>query len=374
PAPAAKPTPAPAPVAGIVKTQDPSLLIARGTNAEMQWVSMKGQGYATPVDRFFVRNHTRTPLLDPNRWFLQINGDGLAGSQPVNFTLKQLEEDFESVELDAAIECAGNGRSFFGSQQGRSAPGTAWTLGAIGVGTWRGVRLADVLEKAGLAEGVVDVMPIGLDPEVIGSDGRSQGRVRRPIPIKKALHDVIIALEMNGRVLPADHGFPARLIVPGWVGIANTKWLGQIQVSKTPLFSAWNTTQYRLVGTGYPTDIAPLTANPLKSAFELPSGAVFPAGTKRTLTGRSWSGRWLPKRVEVSTNSGDTWKEAKLSRRNEHDAWVQWQVDWTPKSPGKRKLLARAYDAHGNTQPDATRFNRDGYWFDAVVQHPVTIS
>jgi DMSO/TMAO reductase YedYZ molybdopterin-dependent catalytic subunit len=370
PAPAGTPRPVP----GVLKAQPTNLLIARGTNSEMQWSAMKGAGYHTPADRFFVRNHTNSVLIDPSTWRLNVWGDGLVAGAlgPKTYTLKDLQK-FEPAEAVVSVECAGNGRSFFGTQQHQPAAGTAWTLGAIGVARWRGVRLADVLHDAGLAPDVIDVMPQGLDPLVITGTVNS-GHVRRPLPIAKALKDAIIAFEMNGHNLPPDHGFPARLIVPGWVGVANTKWLGSIQVSREPLFSTWNTTQYRLQGPGFPADQPPLTANPLKSAFELPLGATLPAGQPTTLTGRSWSGRARPKSVAVSTDGGATYRPAKLGKRDPYAAWVQWSIDWTPTTPGPVQLLARATDAQGIGQPDSTRFNTGGYWFDAVVKHPVTVT
>src|SRR5690606_38781496 len=134
--------------------------------------------------------------------------------------------------------CAGNGRAFFDTQQGTEARGTQWRLGAIGVAEWRGVPLSALLDRAGVRADAVDVMPEGLDPEVEDS-----GRVRRPLPVEKALDDVLVVYEMNGEPLPPDHGYPARLLVPGWIGIANIKWVGRIEVATEPLFSAWNTTQ-----------------------------------------------------------------------------------------------------------------------------------
>src|SRR5581483_4419874 len=121
------------------------------------------------------------------------------------------------------IECAGNGRSFFGSQQGTPAGGTQWGLGAIGVAGWTGVPLSTVLDKAGILPTAVDVMPYGLDSTVV-SGGVDAGHVRRPIPVSKALGDAFLAYEMNRHPLPYDHGYPLRLIVPGWIGVANVKW------------------------------------------------------------------------------------------------------------------------------------------------------
>ena len=119
------------------------------------------------------------------------------------------------------------------------------------------------------------------------SNGVDQGHVRRPLPVGKALDDVLVAYEMNGEPLPPDHGAPARLVVPGWVGIASIKWLGRIEVSRSPLFSPWNTTSYRMTGAAYPPDSPPLTTQPVKSAFELAWGAELPAGQPHLLTGRA---------------------------------------------------------------------------------------
>jgi DMSO/TMAO reductase YedYZ molybdopterin-dependent catalytic subunit len=144
-----------------------------------------------------------------------------------------------------AIECAGNGRSFFTAQQRQPMTGTPWRLGAIGVAAWRGVPLSVVLERSGITREAVDVMPSGLDPDLVMA-GVNYGRVRRPIPVAKALDDVILAYEMNGEPLPPDSGYPVRVIVPHWAGIASIKWVGQIEVSATPLVSYWNTQAYRL--------------------------------------------------------------------------------------------------------------------------------
>ena len=146
----------------------------------------------------------------------------------------------ETREITAAIECAGNGRRFFADQQGTPAPGTQWRLGAIGLARWRGVPLSAVLERAGVRPDAVDVMPEGLDNRV-SADGADQGHVRRPLPIAKALDDALLAFEMNGEELPPDHGFPARIVVPGWIGVASIKWVGSIEVSSTPLSSPWST-------------------------------------------------------------------------------------------------------------------------------------
>lgn len=259
-----------APSSPIVKPLPPEWFVNYGTNAEMRWDSAAGLGYLTPNERFFVRDHTATPLIDAKSWSLSLWGDGLRGSptqdDPITLNYRQLRS-LPSVEVPAFIECAGNGRSFFGSQEATPAPGTQWGLGAIGVAKWRGVPLAEILERARIRPGAVDMMPRGLDADYVAG-GVDYGQVRRPLPIAKAFKDAILAYEMNDEPLPPDNGFPVRLIVPGWVGIANIKWVGQIQVAKEPLFSYWNTTSYVLGGPDYPTS-PPLTHQKVKSAFEL---------------------------------------------------------------------------------------------------------
>ena len=347
----------------VVKPTPDSIFRTLNTNRETLFEAFAGQGYLTPASHFFVRNHMNTPALDAASWSLRIEGAGV--DNPISFSYEDLL-CFRSVTRTRAIECAGNGRSFFDIQQGTPATGTAWRLGAIGVAEWRGVRLSDLLDRAGVRADAVDVMPEGLDPEV-----NTDGRVRRPLPIEKALDDVLVVYEMNGQPLPPDHGFPARILAPGWIGIANIKWVGRIEVATEPLFSAWNTTQYRYTGAAYP-DGPVLTTQVPKSAFELPFPATLPAGAAQ-LTGRSWSPHGSIRRVEISTDGGATWTPATLTGSNIRQAWVQWRFDWQA-PPGEHVLKARATDSEGNVQPDTVPFNDAGYLFGAVVDHPVTVT
>ncbi len=360
------PAPARAAAGPIAKPLPPEWFIPFGSNAEMRWEAMRDQGYLVPNERFFVRNHTATPNIDLATWRLELFGEGLRDG-PVTLTYDDLER-LPPKHVTAFVECAGNGRSLFGSQQGTPAPGAQWKLGAIGVARWGGVALCDVLEHAGLRPDAVDVMPEGLDAEVTG-----QGHVRRPLPVGKALDDVLVALEMNGATLPPDHGFPARLVVPGWVGISSIKWLGRIEVSRSPLVSPWNTTSYRMTGAAYRPDSPPLTTQPVKSAFELGWGAELPAGQPHLLTGRAWSGTRPIRSVEVSTDGGTTWRRANTHGPNLREAWVRWELPWTPRATGAAQLLARATDRDGRTQPDTVPFNDLGYQFWAVARHPVTV-
>jgi DMSO/TMAO reductase YedYZ molybdopterin-dependent catalytic subunit len=374
---------------GIIKKLPEEWFERLGTNAEMKWQAMADEGYLTPVEKFFVRNHTATEIIDPLRWRLGVFGSGLEDPEGRSFSLRDLRR-MPSETVTHFMECAGNGRSFFGSQQGTPVPGSAWKLGAVGVAKWRGVPLREVLERAGIKPSAVDVMPQGLDAEVI-TKGVNEGHVRRPLSVDKALDDALLAYEMNGEGLPPDHGLPVRLVVPGWVGVASIKWLGQIEVADHPLYSPWNTTQYRMIGPEYPPDSPPLTKQAVKSAFELPLPAALPAGKTIRLHGRSWSGSGSIKRVEIypeavpaaaggtppkgsSRPTPEGWHPAKLQSPNVPQAWVRWSFDWTPPGPGSYQLRARATDQTDQRQPETVPFNANGYLFWAVVRHPVTVT
>ncbi|MEU0567977.1 sulfite oxidase [Nonomuraea sp. NPDC005983] len=341
-------------LATIVKPLPDSLFTLHDGSAEMRWEAMAGQGFHTPNDRFFVRNHTFTPLIDAGTWRLRLHGPGIR--HPGAYSYDELRS-MPSRTMDVAIECAGNGRRFYATQQHAPTPGTQWGLGAVGVARWRGVPLRYLLEQAGLRPEAVDVLPTGLDAPF-----EDYGHVRRPLPVEKALGDVLVAHEMNGRPLPPDHGFPVRLVVPGWVGVASIKWLGDIEVATRELATPWNTVFYREV-----------TTQPVKSAFELPWGAVLKAGARHVLRGRSWSGRGRVVRVEVSVDGGHTWKRAELQGRPLVNAWIRWHVGWAPRRPGPVVLMARATDESGATQPLAAPRHPLGYCFGAVVQHPITV-
>ncbi|MGW5421601.1 sulfite oxidase [Streptomyces sp. NPDC003943] len=357
---------------GIVKPLPAEYFTIRGTNAEARYESFVDTGLLTPNARFFVRNHTTTPVLDAADWRLTVWGDGLHGRSPVHFSYGQLR-DLPAVSRTAVIECAGNGRSLYATQQGETVTGTPWTLGAIGAARWRGARLSDVLRLAGIAADAVDVMPRGLDDEYV-TGGVSLGRVRRPLPVAKALDDVILAYEMDGEPLPYDHGHPVRLVVPSWVGIASIKWLGDIEVSRAPLASPWTTEYYRMFGEAYPPGgSAPLTRQTLKSAYELPFGATLEAGRTHRLTGRAWSALAPVRQVDVSVDGGAHWRPARLLDVPRPNGWVRWTVPWHPHRTGPATLLSRVTDAAGNTQPERAVHNTQGYLFNATVRHPLTL-
>lgn len=362
------------PAAPIRKPLPERYFFSYGTNAETRWDGVDWWRYRTQPERLFVRNHTTTPTIDPRTYRLAIHGDGLrtprGAGAPVELSLAQLKR-IGTTYRTAIHECTGNGRSFFASQQGQTVSGTPWKLGAVGAVTWEGVRLADVLRHVGISRDAADVMATGLDPSYVDK-GVDYGPVRRPIPIAKALDDAILAWGMNGRPLLPDHGFPLRLVVPGWIGIASIKWLGSLEVATSTLTSPWNTKWYRLTGGDYPEGLPPLTVLPVKSAWELPEVAELPRGGGKLLHGRSWSGAGRILRVEVSTDGGERWKRADILEHG--SAWSRWVFRWPGAAAGEHTLMARATDVHGRTQSLVTPLNAAGYLFDAVVRQKVHVA
>ena len=364
----------------ILKPTPADQFVDFGTNAEMRWDSVDPERYLTGQGQLFVRNHTSTPRIDRSTWRLRVFGDGLATARPESDALSLSYADLRALPhttVESVHECTGNGRSFFATQQGTAATGTAWTLGAVGTVAWEGVRLRDVLKSIGLAPDAVSIQATGLDPHFV-SGGVDYGAVRRPFPVYKALRDAVLAWGANGRPLLPDHGYPLRLVLPGWVGIGSIKWLGSLEVSRSQLTSPWNTKWYRLTGGAYPADSPPLTVNPVRSAWELASGATLRAGRSRTLTGRAWSGAAPIEKVKVSLDGGQTWQRAELADERSSTVrghgWSRFSVRWERPKAGSYQLLARATDAKGRTQPLATPYNDNGYFFDAVVRHPVTVA
>ena len=347
-----------------------------GTNAEMRWDSVDTKRYLVDQARLFVRNHTVTPAIDRDTWRLRVFGSGLATPRTESEALTLSYADLRRLpvtRITATHECTGNGRSFFASQQGTPASGTAWKLGAVGAVTWEGVRLSDVLARLGLARDAVSIQATGLDPDY-STGGVNYGPVRRPFPVSKALDDALLAWGVNGEPLLPDHGYPVRLVLPGWVGIGSIKWLGSLEVANTELTSPWNTKWYVMTGGAYSDHEPPLSVNPVRSAWELAWGASVPREDEVVLTGRSWSGAGPISRIDVSVDGGRSWRPAHAFRSGHRQAWTQWRYVWKRPAFGDHELLARATDSSGRTQPLVTPYNTNGYFFDAVVRHPVTVA
>ncbi len=342
--------------------------IHHGLDVEMDWHGGEPVPFHTPNDRFFVRNHSAAPVIDAGTWRLRVHGEGVEHER--TYSLDDLQR-LGTTTYDRALECTGNGRRLFESQQGNRLPGTQWGLGAIGMATWTGVPLSAVLADAGLREDAVQVMAVGLDAPY-SVDDVDYGRVRRPLPLAKALDDVLLAWEMNGEPLPPEHGHPVRLVVPGWVGIASIKWLGSLEVQTETVTSPWNTKWYRMHGKSYDGPAGDLGRMPVKSMLDLPPEATVTRGETITLTGRAWSGEAWIDSVDVSVDGG-VWQPAKLVGPNELSGMVSFEWDWTPEESGVVELRTRATDSTGRIQPDEVPLNDDGYLFWAVVRRQVRV-
>ncbi len=345
--------------------KDASPFIRHGTNLESRLEDM--HGLITPNELFFVRNHAPTPLIDAGSYVLAVGGSG--AEREVRLGLDELRA-LPSQTLVAYIECAGNWRGFFRSVTGRTASGSQWGTGAVGCAEWTGPRLSDVLSLAGVRADAVDVNVIGLD----------EAEWARPMPLAKALDpDTILALAMNGVPLPPDHGFPVRVVVPGWVGSSSVKWVGGIEISTRKVWVKANTTSYVLVGDRWPADRyapadgAPITAGRVKSALALPRPARLEAGPQR-LRGFAWSPRGPVEGVEWSADGG-RWARARLIGAYPAlpHAWSRFELEWTA-TPGGHVLRTRATDAGGETQPLEGTHNEKGYLLNVALPHQVEVT
>jgi DMSO/TMAO reductase YedYZ molybdopterin-dependent catalytic subunit len=347
----------------VVKPTPSELMEATGTGLDFGTRPDRMPGYLTPTDRFYIRSHAPTPHLDAATWTLQIEGNGVR--EPIAYTYDDLWTRFPLVSAVRTIECAGNRRVLLGEEFGRPFEGTPWGRGAISTAEWTGVRLRDLLEPAGITSGACEVMPEGLD----------EIRARLPVPLAKACaEDTLVALAMNGEVLPPDHGFPARLVVSGWLGAASIKWLGRLEVSEDRLYVPWNTEDYVLIGPDFPANEPArgpaITALPVASLVELP----WPARLRpqpQMIRGRAFAGENRVATVQYRIDDGP-WQDAPITSPVIPGAWVRWQFSWNPE-PGDHTLRVRATDDHGNTQPDSTPWNELGYLHQSVLAHPVRV-
>ncbi len=317
--------------------------------------------FITQIEHFYVRSHMPIPMaLDVNSWSLQIEGDI---NTPTTLTLDELRK-MPSTSITAILECAGNGRAFFDPP----VAGIQWTKGAIGNARWTGVRMADVLKRAGLkTTGKFVIMnaadrPVGTMPDFI-----------RQLPIEKAMHpDTLLAYEMNGQPLAPVHGFPLRAIVPGWEGAYAVKWLSNLRVSDRESDSFWVTTGYRYptkrVAPGAavdPKDMAPLTGLAVKSLITRPTdGASLNAG-KIEVAGFAWAGEPDIARVEVSTDHGATWQSARLVGEQAKYSWRRFEFTFDANRAESYLILSRATDSSGRTQPTSPPWNPSGYLWNA---------
>ena len=344
-------------------------MIIRAARPEDFEMPLSGfDSWITPNDRFFVRTHVYTPAVELAAWRLRVEGEV---SAPLTLSMDDLKR-LPRVELVSVLECAGNGRSFYQP----TLAGLQWQHGAVGNARWAGVRLADVLKKAGYKSSAKEVLfngadvPIGTMPDF-----------QRAIPLDKALHaDTMLAFEMNGQPLPASHGFPLRVIAPGWAGDSWVKWLTNIEVRDKEFDGFFMKTAYRhpvrTVTPGLPVDaslMTPVTLLGIKSVIASPVEGQMIGEGPVTVRGVAWSGESPVARVDVSTDNGRTWQPAKLGADQARYAWRLWEAPWTPRQAGSYVLMARAFNRSGETQPLVQEWNPSGYLWNVVPQVRVEV-
>jgi sulfane dehydrogenase subunit SoxC len=307
-----------------------------------------------PNEQFFVRSNGPVPIVAPDTWRLNVTG---LVDWPLSLSLQDLER-FTTRSLEAFLECAGNGRSRFAPVP----PGTPWQNDAVGNAVWEGVALADVLAKAGVLDGAVDVVSQGADfPEM-----------RRALPLSAAFGpEILIATRMNGEPLPLAHGGPARLLVPGWAGIASTKWLTSLEVMDRPFDGFWNADNYVFWDEdGAP--LRPIAEMPPKSIIVTPGDGSTLAAGDIEIAGWAWSGYGAIQRVEVSVDGGRNWETACLEAGERH-GWRRWHATWRP-DPGDYRIQARATDERRLRQPAVAAWNAKGYQMNAIHEIAVRVA
>jgi DMSO/TMAO reductase YedYZ molybdopterin-dependent catalytic subunit len=316
----------------------------------------------TPTAAHYVRSNFDLPVLDRDRYRLAIDGDV---RQAQHLDLQALAQ-LPTVETRVTMECAGNDRLGM-----RPIPaGEPWASGAVATATWGGVRLADVLALAQPLEGTCEVIVTGADrgPR---DDALTPGPIpfARGVPLEVAMHpDTLLALTMNGAPLPVAHGAPVRLVVPGWYGMANVKWVVGLTLARASFTGYFQQQRYVYDETG---GIRPVTRMRVKSMVTAPvDGATVPLGAI-TVRGWAWSGEGRITRVELGCGGGDDWQDAVLGEPAGAHAWTPWQATRVVDRPGRLVLRSRATDESGATQPDVAPWNRLGYGNNAV--RPVVV-
>ncbi|MDB5810592.1 MAG: hypothetical protein JWN94_2714 [Betaproteobacteria bacterium] len=318
----------------------------------------------TPNDRMFVRNNLLTPDLDAATHRITIKG---LVEREVSFSVDELKKSFPVVTLQGMLECAGSGRAGYVP----NASGTPWlTTGGMGCPSWTGVRLRDVLRAAGIKLGAAHVAGQGGDFGVIAS----AAPVIRSVPLAKALDDnTLIAFGMNNGPLPKVHGYPLRLVVPGWVGSASTKWVNTITLLDAPFKGTFMDSSYRVPrtivkpGEKMPADAVSTEAWPVKSMITYPApNAAFKIGKPVLIEGRAWVGEGAIDKVEVSFNEGSSWQRAAINSGGDRYAWRIFSYEFWPQTSGYSTVLARATDDRGNVQPIVAAWNPLGYFWNSI--------
>jgi DMSO/TMAO reductase YedYZ molybdopterin-dependent catalytic subunit len=330
---------------------------AHPLNCETSLAALVG-GVVMPNARFYVRNHFQIPKLDPADWRLSVGG---LVDRPLSLSLRDLT-NMPSQTRVVTLECAGNGRSHLDPR----ISGDQWNFGAVSTAEWTGVPLVEVLDRAGVRPGALEVLFRGIDSGTV--DGLS-----KPIRFERSLclgdargAEVLLAYAMNGEPLPVQHGYPLRVIVPGWYAVASVKWLVGIEVTAEPFHGHYQTGTYfyewqrdgRVVR-------EPVTLQRVRSLITEPEADAEIERAEVLIRGVAWSGAAPIARVDVSVNGGP-WLETRMVGEGKRHSWQWWEFLVRVDEPGSVEIQARATDMASRTQPAEPEWNRLGYGNNAI--------
>lgn len=338
----------------------------RPPNFETPFADLRAE--FTSNDAFFVRYHlAHIPEVDTRTWRLRVGGDSVARTQ--EWSLDDLRRSFERVSIAAINQCSGNRRGLFAPR----VPGVQWRHGAIGNATWTGVRLRDVLRKVGAGADAVEVVFDGADTSLLPGTPDYV----KSLPIERALDEhTLIAFEMNGKALPHWNGAPARLVVPGWTATYWMKHLTEIRVVAKPYDGFWVKTAYRVPTNVFPgarfqsqerSDTTPITeilVNSLVTSHE--SGARLTRGRRAEVSGWAWDNGAGIDKVEISQDSGKSWRAATLGRDLGRFAWRGFTWGLGTAQAGPITVSVRATSRSGIQQTDKLTPNPSGYHHNLI--------
>src|SRR5215472_7872527 len=328
--------------------------------------------FITPTKSFYVRTHFPIPAIDRDAWWLRVEGEV---EKPFAINYEQLLQ-LQARTVPITLECAGNSRNFLQPK----VKGVQWHLGAVGTAEWTGTPLSILLDRAMPKPNACEVILEGADRGMLEDPKSPHGKLKfaRSIPLEKARRDVLLVYRMNGGELPPEHGFPLRAIVPGWYAMASVKWLQRILVNDRPFtgyyqtidYAYWQRNDYAHWQRGEQiAELTPLTDMQVKAQIARPAeGEIVPANTSVCVRGAAWASDAQIAKVELSTDGGATWNEAKLPGKSILSAWRLWQFEWqTPSQAGKQILIARATDSLGRTQPANRDPDRGTYMINHLL-------
>jgi len=323
----------------------------------------------TPPGMHYTLVHYDVPALDAASWQLSVGG---LVEEPFELSYDELVE-LPSVEATVTLECAGNGRSGITPDM----HSVQWHDEAVATAVWKGTHLGALLERARVKSSAVEIVFSAPDR---GFEDETEQSFARSLTVQQALGgDAILAYAMNGAPIPPQHGYPVRLIVPGWYGMASVKWLMSIVAVASPFRGHHQAIAYRL--RQKPEEPGEPITRILPRALMVPPGIPTFFGRHRTidlggclLEGRAWSGMGPIASVEVSADGGATWDEARVERELDSPwAWCRWTYLWRPETVGEYELRCRARDEAGNSQPDVATPNLGGYCNNAAQRVAVTV-